>query len=282
MDRVIDLSSYTNFKPDVGELARRRLASVRHRLGLSPDTFAASLNGMMDWNVTGDAVEEWESRAVPPGDVLVAADLLAQSGGGDGQADSLGTAGADALEQLISERFADLASVFPSRSAFSATLPPHVLFDTAKDIAIVGLSLNLVCQQYADKRLTQLIEGGSAMRCLFLLPYGESIQVREREEDYPTGHLSALTEMNIRILARLRARLSPAAEQRLILATYDEPVRFNIVLVDDQVCVVQPYLPGIRGVDSPTFLLRRLASGEGLFPIFQHVFSALWERSTPA
>ncbi|MGH2770391.1 MAG: DUF5919 domain-containing protein, partial [Actinomycetota bacterium] len=65
------------------------------------------------------------------------------------------------------------------------------------------------------------------------------------------------------------------------LATYDEPIRFHIVLVDDQIGIVQPYLPGVRGVDSPTFLLRRLPGREGLLPAFQQAFSWLSDRSSP-
>ena len=88
--------------------------------------------------------------------------------------------------------------------------------------------------------------------------------------------------MNISILHRFRARhLGPDAQARLSLATYDEPCRVNIFLVDNQLCVAQPYLSGIRGVDSPTLLLRRSPSGEGLFPVFQHALSWLWERSSP-
>lgn len=117
------------------------------------------------------------------------------------------------------------------------------------------------------------------VRCLFLAPNGTAIRVREREEEYPAGHLSALTEMNIRIMCRLRERLSEDARPRLALATYEEPVRFNIVLVDDEIGIVQPYMPGVRGVDSPTLLLRSRTVGDGLFPAFRQAFQWLWDRS---
>ncbi len=280
MGGVIELGGFSKFRPDVGELARRQLASARRRLGMSYAEMATALGAMVNWQVSAQAVERWETDAVPPGDILIAADLLVQRGATDGE--SLGSAGADALEQLVSERFADVAAVYVSRAAFSSAFPPHVLFDRARDIAATGLSLNLICQQYSDQRLVRLIEGGCRVRCLFLAPNGASIRVREREEEYPPGHLSALTEMNIRIMCRLRDRLSEDARPRLALATYEEPVRFNIVLIDDQFCVVQPYLTGVRGVDSPTLLLRSRQAGDGLFPAFRQAFMWLWDRSLPS
>jgi hypothetical protein len=63
------------------------------------------------------------------------------------------------------------------------------------------------------------------------------------------------------------------------LATYDETIRFNIILTDDQVGVVQPYLPALRGIDSPTFVLHRRWPDLGLLPMFENVFSSLWQKS---
>jgi hypothetical protein len=63
------------------------------------------------------------------------------------------------------------------------------------------------------------------------------------------------------------------------LAVYDETIRFNVLLVDDDVCVAQPYLPQSRGIDSPTLLIRRNGTPGGLYPIFEHVYNAIAERS---
>jgi Domain of unknown function (DUF5919) len=85
---------------------------------------------------------------------------------------------------------------------------------------------------------------------------------------------------NIQILSRVRTQLDADVQRRLELATYDETIRFNVVVIDDAICVVQPYLPAMRGVDSPTLLLKRIAAG-GLFPVFGRLFDWLWIRSTP-
>jgi len=86
--------------------------------------------------------------------------------------------------------------------------------------------------------------------------------------------LSALKE-------RVRDRLTDDAKLRLLLATYDETIRFNIVLIDDNVGVVQPYLPSVRGVDSPTLVLHRRWQDLGLSPMFEAIYCSLWEKSKP-
>ena len=63
------------------------------------------------------------------------------------------------------------------------------------------------------------------------------------------------------------------------LGVYDETIRFNVLLAGDDVCVVQPYLPQSRGIDSPTLLIRRTSSPAGLYPIFEQVYDAIAERS---
>jgi hypothetical protein len=179
------------------------------------------------------------------------------------------------------DTFADVSAVFATRGEFSYAMPPHSLFDEAKEIRAAGLSLNLLCQQYPDQRLHQLVEGGTRLHCLFLDPHGEAIKAREREEGYTDRHLTTLTKLNIEVLTRLRKRLSPDAQDRLSVAVYDETIRFNITLIDGETCVMQPYLPHARGVDSPTFLIERGANGTGLYDTFEQVFTAVSERSTP-
>jgi hypothetical protein len=179
------------------------------------------------------------------------------------------------------DAFADVSAVFPTRGEFSYAMPPHSLFDEAKEIRAAGLSLNLVCQQYPDQRLHHLIENGTRLHCLFLDPDGEAITAREREEGYTDRHLTTLTKLNIEVLTRLRNRLSPDVRDRLTVAVYNETIRFNITLIDGETCVMQPYLPQARGVDSPTFLIERGATSTGLYDTFEQVFTALAERSKP-
>ncbi|GAA3443337.1 DUF5919 domain-containing protein [Planomonospora venezuelensis] len=181
----------------------------------------------------------------------------------------------------IGGQFADVTAVFSSRSAFAAAYPPSALFDNAKEISAAGLSLNLLCQSYPDHQLKRLLEGGTHIRCLFLDPHGTAIKEREAEERYTDSTLSTLTALNISILTRLKGRLDPQAAKRLEIAVYDETIRFNILIMDRATCVVQPYLPQARGVDSPTFVITDNTAAEGLFPVFDQIFTSLWERSRP-
>ena len=277
--QVIDLHSRTSYQPDMAALARSHVANARRRMGLSTKEFAEVLKPLLPGQpLTGGLIENWETTAVPPGDVLVAIGLAARSA----PVRANGDPADDVMNQLLGRRFADVAAVFTTRSEFNSHLPPQELFSGATSIDAAGLSLNMLCQQYPDDQLSQLVEGGTTLRCLFLAPGGDAIANREHEEDYPAGHLSALTDLNIQILReKVRNRLPDNARPRLQLATYDETIRFNVVIVDQQVAVVQPYLPVQRGVESPTFLVRRRSHGTGLYPLFEQVFTWLWERSTP-
>lgn len=176
---------------------------------------------------------------------------------------------------------ADIVAVYPTRADFTCAMSPHSLFDDASDVRVAGLSLNLVCQQYPDQRLHALIEKGATLRCLFLDPHGEAILTREREEGYTDHHLVTLTKLNIEVLSRLRDRLPAGAQDRVCAAVYDETIRFGIVLIDGETCVVQPYLPRARGVDSPTFVAHRCQENPGLYGTFERIYADLWERSRP-
>ncbi|WP_030451634.1 DUF5919 domain-containing protein [Herbidospora cretacea] len=176
---------------------------------------------------------------------------------------------------------ADLTAVYSSRSAFTAAHPPSALFDNAQSIDAAGLSLNVICQSYPDHQLKRLLDEGTRIRCLFLDPKGAAIKAREAEEQYTDATLQVLTALNISILTRLKARLGDATAERLEIRVYDETIRFNILIVDGRTCVVQPYLPASRGVDSPTLIMTNDATEGGLYPVFAQVFSSLWERSKP-
>jgi len=274
---IVDIHTRAGYQPDVAGLARNQLTAARRAAGLSRSEFADILTPLVGWPVTAETIESWELTAVPPGDVLVAAGMLMHSSPAGAPGD---TPAADLLGQLMGDRFADVTAVYPTRSEMSSKLPPHMLFRDAEDIDAVGLSLNSICQQCSDHMLRDLLESGTRMRCLFLQPNGEAIANREREEGYPIGHLSALTVMNIQILqSRVKSQLTPDAQSRLEIATYDETIRFNITLIDSHTCIVQPYLPQMRGIDTPTFVIRSSPRG-GLYPVFSNLIQWLWERGT--
>jgi hypothetical protein len=185
-------------------------------------------------------------------------------------------------DDLMLEQYQDVTAIYATRSELMSNYPPHTLFDGATSIRACGLSLNLICQQYGAHGLRRLIERGGSIKCLFLDPDGSAIRLREQEENYDPGPLSDLTRINIRSLQdRVRAQLPEAPRSRLEIAVYDETIRFNIVLVDEHIAIVQPYLPAMRGIDSPTFVLQRRWPDQGLYPVFEAIVSSMWTRARP-
>jgi hypothetical protein len=170
---------------------------------------------------------------------------------------------------------ADVEAVFSNRLEFLRAMPPQELLKAAQTIDIAGLSLNMLCQQCSDSEIRRLLENGSVIRCLFLDPNGTSIRSREIEEGHPAGLLTNLTDTNIRTLERVHRRTTPDASGSLRIRTYDQPVRFNITIIDSTICVMQPYLPLARGVESPTFVARK-SERSGILEIFSEVFESMW------
>ncbi len=183
-------------------------------------------------------------------------------------------------DALKADRYSDVIAVYATRSEFTANMPAHTLFDHASSIRACGLSLNLLCQQYAEHSLRRLAEGGTRILLQFLDPDGTAIRERESEENYEARTLSDLTRINIRsVHDRVRGLLTDDARSRFEIGIYDETIRFNVIVIDEQLAVVQPYLPGLRGIDSPTFVLQRKWENRGLFPVFDAVISSLWTRA---
>ena len=250
------------------------------------------------------AVSNWiKARARPPADVVLAAASLYGISldsrlGVESPAVTTGPEGIDELrgavhrlEALVHERLAppseqslfstrDVRGVFATRSEAQSAVPVLRTLASAEHVDAMGLSLNALCQTVSDVTLAELVENGLTLRCLFLDPDGKATKARELEEGHPVGHLAKLTRANLLVIERLRERLTPEAEGRVQVRTYDEPVRFNITNIDGTRSLVQPYLPKLRGLDAPTLLIE--ADDEephGLFPVFERVFTETWERS---
>lgn len=170
----------------------------------------------------------------------------------------------------------DRVIVYGSRVDFLRAMPPQELFAAANSIDLTGISLNLFCQQFSDTALLRLLEDGVAVRCLFLNPEGRHTAEREREENHAAGTLRSLTRLNMHVLQRAAALGSTPASARLELRIYDAPARFNITIVDRELCVMQPYLPHSRGVEAPAFVTRRSEKAGGVFDTFAAVFQSTW------
>lgn len=269
-DTVINLvERRTKSRADAADTAKLQLLNARQRAGLDRAAFAEALSNYLAWTATADLVETWETAVVPPGDVLVAATAIA---------------GAEQEPAPIrpfprSTQLGGIDAAFDSRSEFTASVPIDGIFDAATVIEASGLSLNLICQQYPTRRLIERLHEGLRLECLFLRPHGQAIARREQEENYGPGELSALTSLNLRTLAeRVRPSLGDAAQNHLAIGTYDETIRFNMIFIDDEMCIFQPYLHAERGVETPTMIVNRLDSG-GLYPTLRRSYDWLKSRT---
>lgn len=176
--------------------------------------------------------------------------------------------------------FADLTAAYVGRAEFMSDSPLFELMESASLVRASGISLNMLTQHYPEANIRRLAENGTRFELIFLNPSSEAMGLREREEGYSVGSLGVLTEMNIKIMReRVRDQLEVSIRDRFTIALSDDIVRFNIILIDDQFGVFQPYLPAARGVDSPTFVMEATAPNAGFFYVFNQVFTSLWSRA---
>lgn len=77
--RVVRLANRAQYRPDLAELARQQVASARAAIDAATAEFAALLSPLLSWELSAEVVESWETDAVPPGDVMVAAGLVSQN-----------------------------------------------------------------------------------------------------------------------------------------------------------------------------------------------------------
>ncbi|MFD4511066.1 SAV2148 family HEPN domain-containing protein [Streptomyces sp. NPDC058457] len=197
----------------------------------------------------------------------------------------------DAVEDLVGDRYADVVAVHPDRVRLMRQFPAEDLFGGARRLDAIGIGLNLLVQNFSGRRLVRLAETGCRVRLLFLNPASSAVKRRERELGMKRGELGRSVEMNILHMRRVRSRLrDPGAFE---IQVYDDTPRFSAYLVDgdgaDGVAVVQSYLRGARGMESPVLVLRNAgkvvksddAVETGLFPTYREEFEMAWADSRP-
>lgn len=265
--KVLDLRERVRANADVAQMARLEVAHARQTLACTETDFATQLSQYVDWEVTAELVTCWEDDITPPGDILMAIRLLVDP--------------ESVNPELVNDpkNLAGIEAAFATRSDFMANVSIDELFDDATRIEAAGLSLNLICQQYPTIKLINLLKTGTTIETLFLEPKGESIAQREEEEGYPSGSLTSLTELNISTLVtQVRAGLDHESLPRLKIGTYDQNIRFNLIFLDDTTCIAQPYLHGVRGLETPTLIVTK-GDSDGMYQSLRGCYDWLRARS---
>ncbi|WP_030900961.1 SAV2148 family HEPN domain-containing protein [Streptomyces sp. NRRL F-5126] len=219
--------------------------------------------------------------------------LLAMLGGtGRGAAPAGDRLPADAVEDLVGDRYADVVRVHADRVRLQREFPAEDLFGAARRLDAIGIGLNLLVQGFSGRRLIRLAEAGCRVRLLFLNPASSAVKRRERELGLRKGELSRSVEMNILHMRRVRSKLhDPGAFE---IHVFDETPRFTAYLVDGDgpggLAVVQSYLRTARGMETPVLVLRGggrevVRPGRdaeyGLFEVYREEFETVWADSRP-
>jgi hypothetical protein len=74
---VVDLRTRRGYRPDVVSLACSKVAAARERTGVSVAAFAGALEQLLGWPPTPELVKAWESTVAPPGQVVIACEVIA-------------------------------------------------------------------------------------------------------------------------------------------------------------------------------------------------------------
>lgn len=175
----------------------------------------------------------------------------------------------------------DMEFIFANRTDFNREISYPRLFDSAKSILAVGISLNAIAMNYSTENILKLVtEKNTSISLCFLDPECEHCAAREREEGIPEKYLHGLTDLNIRNMQDVQRRITknyPNYSQKFQILVYSLPARYNIYIVDDTLMTVQTYAH-VRGEDTPTFVLKR-KSDNGLFQFYASVAQHVLEHS---
>jgi hypothetical protein len=175
-----------------------------------------------------------------------------------------------------------ITDAFVSRAEAIRPYPAAEILAEASRMRVMGLSLNQIAQSLSDRQIRAAINRGTDLQYLFLEPYSRYITDRESEERHTPGTLSQLTTSNIDTLKRSRRHLPTQKAHHLQLRTYSAPLRFNMMIIDESLAIVQFYLPEARGTESPALVLQPTATPPDLFSEFTAVFDNTWATAKEA
>jgi hypothetical protein len=172
-------------------------------------------------------------------------------------------------------------TVFPDRGALLAAHPVESLLAGAERVRAAGVALDLLCRSLPLEGLTSAVRAGAVVECLLLDPGGRWSRRRSCELGHGPAYLAGQTRLSLDHLGGVRRRLGDPLRDRVTVALYDEPPRYSLLLLDDDLAVVQSYLPHAPGARTPVVLLDARAGAERLHAVYERVFDELLDVSVP-
>ena len=173
-------------------------------------------------------------------------------------------------------RYLDTACIFNSRSIFDNCIGYPLLFSQAKKIKGLGISLNAITINWGIKNIINLINSGSQIELLFLDPDGSETKFREENEQLPSGTIANVTRTNISLVKKI---YHESENKSMQVRMYNQTPSLNMYIIDDNFIVYQHYLVGVRGQESPVFVLQNDKTNIGLFDTYLNSFREIWELS---
>jgi Domain of unknown function (DUF5919) len=275
---VVSLRAHAAYRPDFRALASGQIAAARAKLSMSPAEFADRLRDLLGWLPAADAVTRWEQESTPPGDVVLAAAVLAQDVPGDvltlalshdaGRQAALMSAIGPALES------SGIVRPYADRGLISRQQWNDLIRGTAEHLWLYGMAeFGYASDDEVPGILADAAGAGCDIRILLLDPgYPGSAQI-DADEGSPAGTLAARTGAS---LARFR-RMQRSANG-VQIRTYAAHPTVSVVRGDDRM-LVTPYLRFFVGSNSPTFELSS-ASADRMFGRYERHFEDTWDRAT--
>ncbi|MFI5913744.1 DUF5919 domain-containing protein [Dactylosporangium sp. NPDC051541] len=277
---VVDLRRHAAYKPDLASLARGQVAAARQKLGLDYDEFADVLAPLLGWSPSPEIVEGWETRAVPPGDVLLAVGLASQDGPHDVLPVALNS-DADRMVGMLSTMMGDLERIMGSpdvvrayamRGLIARPEWNNIIRNSRGHIWLYGMAeYGYALDDEVPEILAAAAKAGCDIRVLLLDPQYTGTGDIDADEGNPAGTLSPRIRA---ALTRFR-QMSTRCEGRMHVRTYNAPPTVSIVRADGRM-LVTPYLRFFVGSNSPTFELRESADGK-MFGRYTRHFETMWD-----
>lgn len=176
-------------------------------------------------------------------------------------------------------RYLDTACVFESRTSFDNCIGVQRIFSQASEIKAMGISLSSIALNWGRNDFIRLIKNSkSQTMLLFLNPKCDATKKREIDEALPQGTISQVTQTNLNIINQIIKELGDDS-CKLIFRLYDKTPYINMYIIDNKIIILQHYLSGLRGQETPVFVIRDEGNETGLFNSYNLLFKKTWEEA---
>jgi hypothetical protein len=154
----------------------------------------------------------------------------------------------------------------------------EILKKANKNIKMLGITVNLFVSQrnYMYMQLQRMVERGCKLQILMLNPHSPHVAYRERDEN--NMHLKEQIELAINIKKLFIYDIKKEYRSNVKIKLYDAYPLYSMLIIDDNLIRVTPYLYNKKGLESPT--LEYINKKGGLFEVYSKHFDDLWNAET--